>query len=180
MARSGVKTVKVTHLLLIGLTILVVALLLSLISMSVYTIHDYVEKEIRLEDSRGVFIDLDRILPVEVMYFNLSIEHDCDWLSIVMLRYSDTRERTVEKTLYRGEQLVLTNLKRWEVTALSFTANNSCRVIILLTFVIYVRPFIWLAIPSFILAIMGSIISLWALISIVTLRLKAKRFHPAR
>jgi len=167
------------HLLLIGLSILVFALFLSLISMSVHTIHGYVEKEVRLEHSKSVFIDLDRILPVEVMYFNLSIEHDCDRLSIAMLRYGDTRERTVEKTLYRGEQLVLTNLKRWEVTALSFNASSSCRVTILLTFTTNVRPFIWLAIPSFILAIMGSMISLWALISIVTLRLKAKRVHSS-
>ena len=174
------KTMKATHLLLIGLTILLSALFLSLVSMTVHIVHGYVEKEIDLEPSKNVHMALDQLLPAEVTYFNVSIEHGCDRLSITVLRYGDTYGKSIEKILYRDEELTLTNLKRWEVIALSFIANSSCKVNILLTYTVHTRPFIWLAIPSFILAIMGSTISLYALISIVTLRLKAKRMYTPR
>lgn len=173
------KAMKATRLLLMGLTILLSALFLSLLSMTVHTAYGYVEKEVCLEPSKNVYMTLNQLLPARAIYFNMSIRHSCDRLSITVLRYVNAHGKSLERVLYRGEELVLTNLKRWEAAALSFTSNNSCKVNVLLAYTIYVRPFIWLAIPSFILAIVGSAISLCALISIITLHLKSRRVHVA-
>ncbi len=161
--------------LALGIGLLIAALFMALVAMMVYTAYGSIEKRCSLEPSKPVFIDLVRSLPSGTTAFNISVEHTCKNLTVVMMGVNGSKQNVIKRELSESEELNLVHVERMGIQFLSLESNTSCDAVLVLSYVANRHPYIWLVIPSFILMLVGSILALQAFIGIVAIRVRARK-----
>ncbi len=169
MERRSIKA------LALGIGLLITALFMALLAMTAYTVCGSIEEHYSLEPSKPAFVDLVRSLPSGTTTFNMSVSHTCRNLTVVMMGINGSKQNVIERKLNEYEKLNLVHVERMGIQFLSLESDTSCEATLVLSYIASRHPLIWLVIPSFVLMLVGSILALQAFISIMSIRVKARK-----